>query len=52
MLEKQEYLESYIPIHERGPVVFEEQPEARRIVEVVAEHGIEIAVPIAQCSRV
>jgi mannose-6-phosphate isomerase-like protein (cupin superfamily) len=30
-----------------GPLAFEEQPDVGRIVEVAAEHGIEIPVPIA-----
>jgi mannose-6-phosphate isomerase-like protein (cupin superfamily) len=32
-----------------GPLVFEEQPDVERIVEVAAEHGIEIPPPIAGC---
>ena len=34
---------------EAGPLVFEEQQDMRRIVQVAAEHGIEIRPPIAQC---
>jgi quercetin dioxygenase-like cupin family protein len=30
-----------------GPLVFEDHPNMRRIVEVAAEHGIEIPLPIA-----
>ncbi|MDP9484212.1 MAG: hypothetical protein M3Q49_00165 [Actinomycetota bacterium] len=30
---------------EAGPLVFENQPDMRRILEVAAEHGIEIPVP-------
>jgi mannose-6-phosphate isomerase-like protein (cupin superfamily) len=33
------------------PLVFEDHQDMRRIVEVAAEHGIEIPVPIAGCSR-
>ncbi len=33
-----------------GPLVLEDQPALERIVEFAAEHGIEIAVPIARCS--
>ncbi len=31
-----------------GPLVFEEQPEAGRIVALAAQHGIEIPPPIAE----
>lgn len=34
-----------------GLLVWEDQPDLERIVEVAAEHGIEIAAPIARCSR-
>ena len=34
-----------------GPLVLEDQSALERIVEFAAEHGIEIAVPIARCSR-
>jgi hypothetical protein len=30
-----------------GPPAFEDQPDARTIMEVAAEHGIEIPPPIA-----
>jgi mannose-6-phosphate isomerase-like protein (cupin superfamily) len=33
------------------PLHFEDHQDMRRIVEVAAEHGIEIPVPIAGCSR-
>ena len=33
------------------PPVFEDQPDMRRIVEIAAEHGIEIPPPIARSSR-
>ncbi len=36
---------------EAGPPVFEDQPDVGRLVEVAAEHGIEMPVPIAQRSR-
>ena len=36
---------------EARPLVFEDQPDMSRIVEVAAEHGIEIPVPIAYCRR-
>ena len=32
---------------EAGPLVFEDQPDVGRIVEVAAEYGIEIPFPIA-----
>jgi hypothetical protein len=32
---------------EAGPLAFEDQPEVGRIVEVAADNGIEIPVPIA-----
>ncbi len=32
---------------EARPLVFKDQPNMRRIVEIAAEHGIEIPVPIA-----
>jgi hypothetical protein len=34
-----------------GLLVLENQPDLERIAEVVAERGIEIAVPNARCSR-
>ena len=33
------------------PLVFEDHQDMRRIVEVAAEHGIEIPVPIVGCSQ-
>lgn len=33
------------------PLVFEEQPDVGRIVEVAAEHGIEIPVPLSESGR-
>jgi hypothetical protein len=40
------------PVDDDGdPLIFAEQPDMRRIVEVAADHGIEIPPPIAQCSQ-
>jgi mannose-6-phosphate isomerase-like protein (cupin superfamily) len=36
--------------HEGRPLVSESQPDMRSIVQVAAEHGIEILVPITRCS--
>ncbi|MDQ3911124.1 MAG: hypothetical protein M3305_05010 [Actinomycetota bacterium] len=36
---------------EAGPLVFKGRPDVGRIVEVAAEHGIDIPMPIAECSR-
>ena len=40
------------PAEDEGrPLVFEDHPDMKSIVEIAAEHGIEIPLPIAQSSR-